>query len=138
MEKNGEEGKGKSGFPQVNFEEMKSFFEACTEFNTKLMNAGMNISKDGIDQDTYKMFFAAWQESLADSLDKYLHSPGFCEKMGQNLSTSMLFKKNMDQMMLSSLKSLKLPTRDDINELYVRIDTIEEKLDQVLERLDKR
>ena len=138
MSKTDSEGQAKQGFPSGNFEEMKGFFDACAEFNLKLMNAGMSLSKEGIEQETYKKFFAAWQAALAEYLDKYLRSPEFCEKLSQNMSASLFCKKNIDQVLLSSLKSLKLPTRDDIGELYGRIDAIEEKVDQVLEKLDKR
>lgn len=128
----------KQGFPSVDFEQMKRFFDSCTEFNLKLMNSGINLTKDGIDQDTHKKFFEAWQEALGEYLDKYLRSPEFCEHLAKSLNASTFFKKHYDQMLVTTLKKLKLPTRDDLQDLYNRIDTIEEKVDLVLEKLEKR
>ncbi|MBI3039641.1 hypothetical protein HYY75_11465 [bacterium] len=128
----------KTEFPGFQFDELKKFFEACAEFNMKVMNAGMNLCKEGVEQDTYKKFLNSWQDALADFLDKHLRSPAFCNKLAQDMTASLFFKKHLDEMMLTSLKNLKLPSREDLKELFGRIDSLEEKIDQILENMEKK
>jgi polyhydroxyalkanoic acid synthase PhaR subunit len=70
-------------------------------------------------------------------LERTVHNPAFAESTGKALETFLSAQKTVRDNMRSYLEQVNLPTREDIARLGELIVALEEKVDQLHDRLSK-
>jgi polyhydroxyalkanoate synthesis regulator phasin len=61
-------------------------------------------------------------------LNEMMQSPQFAAAVGRTLESSLDFKKRLDELIESSLKSFRLPTTSEVTELSRRIKALEQQV----------
>jgi polyhydroxyalkanoic acid synthase PhaR subunit len=70
-------------------------------------------------------------------LERTVNNPAFAESSGKILETFLSAQKTVRENMRSYLEQINLPTREDIARLGELIVSLEEKVDQLDDRLDR-
>lgn len=93
-------------------------------------------------------FYDNWTKTWANTMSEMVASPRFAETMAQQTEGSLEFwslvKKQVGESMEQYLQSMNLPTHGEVVSLAqqltaveMRLDDMEAKLDEVLDRLNK-
>lgn len=91
-------------------------------------------------------FYDSWAKTWADTLSQTVASKSFADSMSQQLEGSLdaltLLRRQMSDLMEQSLQQMSLPTRNQVvnlgkrlTNIEIRMDDLDAKLDQILERL---
>jgi len=91
---------------------------------------------EGFDLGLYKKFYDVWVRSTSEMLHEMMQSPQFAEAMGKTLEGSLDFKKQLDELIESSLKNLHLPTTSEVTDLSRRIRALEVQVQDVSKALE--
>ena len=81
----------------------------------------------------YEASQSAWGKGVADATG----TEAFAEMQGKMLESIVAFQKTMRDMSRAQLEALDLPTRDDIARLGEIVLGLEEKIDQLADRLSR-
>ncbi len=90
----------------------------------------------GFDPDSYKRLYEAWLNTWTHNLEGYMRTPEFAEKSGKNLETMSEMQKKMGDFMESYWQMMRLPSAQDMREIYHKLYLIERKLDEIDSRLN--
>ena len=83
----------------------------------------------------WRQVYAANEKAWNEALERTMGSPAFAEAQGKLLDTWLNAQKVLRDQMRSYLEAANVPTREDISRLGELIVGLEEKVDQVLDRL---
>jgi hypothetical protein len=99
---------------------------------TKTGDAGPTTDPFEVWRDMYDANERAWSTALEQAMG----SPEFGESSGKLLETMLAAQKSVRSSMRTYLESMNVPTREDIARLGELVVGLEEKIDQVTDRLD--
>jgi hypothetical protein len=85
----------------------------------------------------YKKFYDIWEKTTSEAVEMWLKTPLFASTVGKAVEQSSEFKRYVDQVMERSLKSLQLPTKGDIDKTLAAINKIEEKINDLIEKVEE-
>ncbi len=85
--------------------------------------------------DFWRQVYEANEQAWTKAMKEVTTSQGYAEAQGKMLETLLVFQKMMRDVMSAQLSSLNIPTRDDVARLGELILSLEEKVDQLDERL---
>jgi polyhydroxyalkanoic acid synthase PhaR subunit len=86
--------------------------------------------------ETWRQLYDANERAWSAALEQAMGSPEFGESSGKLLETMLAAQKSARVNMRLYLESMNVPTREDIARLGELVVGIEEKIDQVADRLD--
>lgn len=93
----------------------------------------------GIPGDPFKLWrqiYDASESAWSAALEKAMGSSTFAEANGKLMETVLTAQRTARESMRTALETVNVPTREDIARLGELIVGMEEKLDQVIDRLD--
>jgi hypothetical protein len=86
--------------------------------------------------ETWRQLYDANERAWTEALEQTMSSPEFEESSGKMLETMLAAQKSVRDNMRTYLETMNLPTREDIARLGELVVGLEEKIDQVVDRLD--
>ncbi len=86
--------------------------------------------------ETWRQLYDANERAWSSALEQAMGSPEFAESSGKMLETMLAAQKSVRTNMRNYLESINVPTREDIARLGELVIGLEEKIDQVADRLD--
>jgi polyhydroxyalkanoic acid synthase PhaR subunit len=86
--------------------------------------------------ETWRQLYDANERAWSSALEQAMGSPEFSESSGKVLETMLAAQKAVRTNMRNYLESMNVPTREDIARLGELVVGLEEKVDQVADRLD--
>lgn len=95
---------------------------------------GNGEEKGEFDFRTYKKFYDIYVRSSSEMMEEIMRSPHFAAMAGKMLDNSVDMKKQMDEVIETSLKSMHLPTSSNFKGLSRRLRTLEEQVEQLLNK----
>ncbi len=87
-------------------------------------------------QEYYKKFYETWEKSSSEMLESWVNSPLFASSMGKALEQSSDFKKYFDEMIDKTLSNLRMPSKNDIDNVLRSIHTLEAKINDLSDKVD--
>ena len=97
---------------------------------------GLGAGETGFDFNSYKKFYDIWIRSSSEMLEELMRSPQFAAMAGKASGDTADFKKQIDEMIEASLKSMHLPSSSDIKELSRRMRSLEERFQQLAQKME--
>ena len=97
---------------------------------------GADGEKAEFDLRSYKKFYEIWVRSSSEMMEEIMRSPHFAAMAGKMLDTSVDMKRQIDEVIETSLKGMHLPTSSDFKELSRRLLTLEERVEQLLKKMN--
>ncbi|MCH8028598.1 MAG: hypothetical protein IH874_01530 [Candidatus Dadabacteria bacterium] len=85
----------------------------------------------------YKKFYSVWEQNLSEALESWLKTPYFSATVGKGIERSSELKKYFDQVIERSLKTMHMPTKGDVNKALAAINKIEEKVNDLIDKVDE-
>lgn len=85
----------------------------------------------------WRQIYDASESAWSAAMEKAMGSPAFAEANGKLMETVLTAQKTARENMRSFLQNLNVPTREDISRLGELIVGMEEKIDQIVDRLDE-
>ena len=86
--------------------------------------------------ETWRQLYDANERAWTSALEQAMGSPEFSETSGKMLETMLAAQKSVRDNMRTYLETMNVPTREDIARLGELVVGLEEKIDQVADRLD--
>ena len=86
--------------------------------------------------ETWRQLYEANERAWTSALEQAMNSPEFNESSGKMLETMLAAQKSVRESMRTYLEMMNVPTREDIARLGELVVGIEEKIDQIADRLD--
>jgi hypothetical protein len=86
--------------------------------------------------ETWRQLYDANERAWSTALEEAMGSPEFADSSGKLLETMLAAQKSVRENMRTYLETMNLPTREDIARLGEIVIGLEEKIDQVVDRLD--
>jgi len=86
--------------------------------------------------EVWRQLYDANERTWSAALEQAMGSPEFGESSGKLLETMLAAQKSVRDNMRTYLETMNVPTREDIARLGELVVGLEEKVDQVLDRLD--
>ena len=86
--------------------------------------------------ETWRQLYDANERAWTEALEQTMSSPEFEESSGKMLETMLAAQKSVRDNMRTYLETMNVPTREDIARLGELVVGLEEKIDQVIDRLD--
>src|SRR4026207_2358206 len=86
--------------------------------------------------ETWRQLYEANERAWTSALEQAMSSPEFNESSGKMLATMLAAQKSVRESMRTYLETMNVPTREDIARLGELVVGIEEKVDQIADRLD--
>src|SRR6476620_7760118 len=86
--------------------------------------------------ETWRQLYDANERAWTEALEQTMSSPEFEESSGKMLETMLAAQKAVRDNMRTYLETMNVPTREDIARLGEIVIGLEEKIDQVADRLD--
>ena len=86
--------------------------------------------------ETWRQLYDANERAWTEALEQTMSSPEFEESSGKMLETMLAAQKSVRDNMRTYLETMNVPTREDIARLGELVVGLEEKIDQVVNRLD--
>jgi Collagen triple helix repeat (20 copies)/Poly(R)-hydroxyalkanoic acid synthase subunit (PHA_synth_III_E) len=86
--------------------------------------------------ETWRQLYEANERAWTTAIGEAMESPEFAESSGKMLETMLAAQKSVRENMRTYLETMNVPTREDIARLGELIVGLEEKVDQVTDRLD--
>ncbi len=86
--------------------------------------------------ETWRQLYDANERAWSTALEEAMGSPEFADSSGKLLETMLAAQKSVRDNMRTYLETMNLPTREDIARLGEIVIGLEEKIDQVVDRLD--
>jgi poly(hydroxyalkanoate) synthase III subunit E/collagen triple helix repeat protein len=86
--------------------------------------------------ETWRELYDRNERAWSAALEEAMRSPEFGETSGKMLETMLAAQKSVRDNMRTYLESMNVPTREDIARLGELVIGLEEKVDQVVDRLD--
>jgi hypothetical protein len=86
--------------------------------------------------ETWRQLYDANERAWSTALGEAMGSPEFADSSGRMLETMLAAQKSVRDNMRTYLESMNVPTREDIARLGELVVGLEEKIDQVVDRLD--
>ncbi len=86
--------------------------------------------------ETWRELYDKNERAWSAALEEAMGSPEFGESSGKMLETMLAAQKSVRDNMRTYLESMNVPTREDIARLGELVIGLEEKVDQVVDRLD--
>jgi hypothetical protein len=86
--------------------------------------------------ETWRQLYDANERTWSAALGEAMSSPEFGDSSGKMLETMLAAQKSVRDNMRTYLESMNVPTREDIARLGELVIGLEEKVDQVIDRLD--
>ena len=86
--------------------------------------------------ETWRQMYDTNERAWSAALEEAMGSPEFGESSGKMLETMLAAQKSVRDNMRTYLESMNVPTREDIARLGELVIGLEEKVDQVVDRLD--
>jgi hypothetical protein len=86
--------------------------------------------------ETWRELYDKNERAWSAALEEAMGSPEFGESSGKMLETMLAAQKSVRDNMRTYLESMNVPTREDIARLGELVVGLEEKVDQVVDRLD--
>ena len=86
--------------------------------------------------ETWRQLYDANERAWTEALEQTMSSPEFEESSGKMLETMLAAQKSVRDNMRTYLETMNVPTREDIARLGELVVGLEEKIDQVVDRLD--
>jgi len=86
--------------------------------------------------ETWRQLYEANERAWTSALEQAMNSPEFNESSGKMLETMLAAQKSVRDNMRTYLETMNVPTREDIARLGELVVGLEEKIDQVVDRLD--
>jgi polyhydroxyalkanoic acid synthase PhaR subunit len=86
--------------------------------------------------ETWRRLYDANERAWSSALEQAMGSPEFEESSGKMLETMLAAQKSVRDNMRTYLETMNVPTREDIARLGELVIGLEEKIDQVADRLD--
>ena len=99
---------------------------------TKTETAGPTTDPFEVWREMYDANERAWSTALGQAME----TKDFAESSGKMLETMVAAQKSVRGSMRTYLESMNVPTREDIAGLGEIVVGVEEKVDQILDRLD--
>ena len=114
----------------------KGFFDSWMDFNTKMMQSGISTMREYWTPESYENFYSSWSKHYSEMMEKIMRLPGFTEKSWETFKSTTGFQKFSEMMAQQYLKSVNVPTREEIDELSQRISYLDDKMEIIEEKLD--
>jgi hypothetical protein len=86
--------------------------------------------------ETWRQLYDTNERAWTTALGEAMGSPEFADSSGKMLETMLAAQKSVRDNMRTYLESMNVPTREDIARLGELVVGLEEKIDQVVDRLD--
>jgi hypothetical protein len=86
--------------------------------------------------ETWRQLYDANERAWTVALEQAMGSPEYDEASGKMLETMLAAQKSVRDSMRTYLETMNVPTREDIARLGELVVGLEEKIDQVVDRLD--
>jgi len=86
--------------------------------------------------EVWRQLYDANERSWSAALEQAMGTPEFGESSGKLLETMLAAQKSVRDNMRTYLETMNVPTREDIARLGELVIALEEKIDQVVDRLD--
>lgn len=86
--------------------------------------------------ETWRQLYDANERAWTSALNEAMESPDFADSSGKLLETMLAAQKQVRENMRTYLETMNVPTREDIARLGEIVIGLEEKIDQVADRLD--
>jgi ribosomal protein L12E/L44/L45/RPP1/RPP2 len=86
--------------------------------------------------ETWRQLYDANERAWTSALEQAMGSDEFGEASGKMLETMLAAQKSVRENMRTYLETMNVPTREDIARLGELVVGLEEKIDQVVDRLD--
>ena len=86
--------------------------------------------------DFNRKLFSEWEKKLAEFLDKRMRDPDFMSVVGKGIATTMDAKSAFDQRMEEWLKTLQLPTKTDLEKIWVTLNALETRVIDMEDRIE--
>jgi polyhydroxyalkanoic acid synthase PhaR subunit len=85
----------------------------------------------------WRQIYEASEQALGSALEKAMATRGFADANGKVMEVLLLTQRSARESMHTFLQSLNVPTREDIARLGQLVIALEEKVDQVDDRLER-
>jgi hypothetical protein len=82
----------------------------------------------------YEQFYNYWMDTSQKMLDEVMRTPAYGNLLAQTINTSMDTKKMIENYMVQNVKTMGIPTRNELEEIRTELKNISDKLSD----LDKR
>lgn len=82
-----------------------------------------------------RKLFSEWEKKLAEFMDKRMRDPDFMKIVGQGMAATMDAKSAIDARLDEWFRTLSLPTKNDIEKLWVTVNAIETRLIDLEDRV---
>ncbi len=86
--------------------------------------------------ETWRQLYDANERAWSTALGEAMGSPEFADSSGKMLETMLAAQKSVRDNMRTYLETMNVPTREDIARLGELVVGLEEKIDQLADRLD--
>ena len=127
-------------------EQYKKLYEAWEKTMSEAMDVWKKnpLAKTGVEEaedydpmEQYKKFYDAWEKSSSEILEKWVNSPLFAANIGKAVEHSSDLKKHFDEAVEKVLKNMRFPTKTDIERVLSSINNLEEKINDLTDKLDE-
>ena len=106
---------------------------------------GEQASAGSTPADLWRQWYEQGEQFWSKAFEQSISTEGYAALLGQTVDAYAAAAKAMREQMTRSLETMNVPSRDDFSrlaaqvvELEAKIDDLDEKLDQVLDRLEGR
>ena len=125
-------------------EQYKKFYEAWGKTMTEVVDfwkqnplAGKTQSGESVDlKKFYKDFYDRWENSASDTLENWVNSPLFANNIGKLIEKSSEFKKHFDDIVEKTLKSMRFPSKSDVDNILAAINNLEAKVNDLDDKIE--
>lgn len=112
---------------------MSQWMDNYQDFVDRFSQQSHTRPTDGMD--TGRQLYEAWLDTWTRNMEGYLQTPEFAAKSGKDLETFSDAHKKMTEMMEAYWQAMRLPSAQDMREIYQKLYMIERKLDELDKRL---
>jgi len=135
-----EQGFNQTEFYKKFYQSWEKTFEEAFEMwtNSPLLNKESQAGniKNLNPGEQYKKFYGVWEQTMSDALEMWQKTPLFASSIGKAIEKSSELKTYVDKMMEHALTNMHLPTKNDMDKTLAAINNIEEKINDLIERVE--
>jgi hypothetical protein len=113
-------------------------FDFWTDYVKRMDEATRQFMDDVQERTNVKGWQRRWYDAVSKSMDVYLRSPAFLQRMKHNTETAIKVKQHTDDMAKEFARNLNLPMASDISGLFERLHSVETAILDQLSHIEKR
>ena len=103
----------------------------------KVQEKSMEITREPPSAEAYKKLYNIWIETFEKEFCVLFKEPSFAATMGKMMNSTLEFRKKNDELMEVYLRALRIPTKKDLDEVYLELANLRREIRNLSENIIK-